>query len=225
MIIIKEDKSFLSGLDLLAIEKNIAKLGVHSIRLDRHFTEKQLEENGKTAERMSREEWSAHCEEFRKQLAAKIEKVMDAVNDEFMVYQYKNKDIDYSKDNWDLFFWSNFGDMSYVTLDTNKKRSVEKQIEDTEKLIDLLKTMDEKGIQAIIQFTAIYDENLVNEIVKDTFNQLKDQWINYSGYTGKIKEMGINYKGKMQYGFFKKGARKKYYNMDEKTLLKMGLNL
>lgn len=44
---IKEDKHYLSDLDLKAIEKGIAKLDVHSLRIDREqYTEEQKEENG-----------------------------------------------------------------------------------------------------------------------------------------------------------------------------------
>ena len=90
-IIINEDKSYMSNTDLLSIEKGIAKLGIHSIKFSHMLTEEQMQENRKMADILSREEWSVSCEKYKIEVGQKIEKIIDMVNDKFIIYQYKNK--------------------------------------------------------------------------------------------------------------------------------------
>lgn len=219
MIKIKEDMSYLGEIDLLSVEKGVAELGIHSIRFSNLLTEEEKTENSKAAETLSREDWSKRCDENRLKVAVKVEKIIDLIHENFVIYQYKNKDIDYSKDNWDLFFWSNSEDLSYVTLNPNEKRSNEQQIEDINKVLSLLKTINIEGIQVHIQHKVIYKEEIVQDIVLNEYNNVKDKFINYNGLNGKIKEVGKNYRGKVVYGFFKKGARSKYYQVSESWFL------
>jgi len=213
MIEIKKDMSYLSELDLLSVEKGIAELGIHSIRFSNNLTEEEKEENSKIAKILSREEWSKRCEKNRLKVGARIEGIVDLINENFTVYQYKNKNIHYSKDDWDLFFWSNCGDMSYVTLNPNSDRTNEEQIRDIDKVLTLIESVDIVGVKVDIQYKVIYKNEMVKNIASEVYSNVKDKFVNYNGFTGKIKEVGKSYSGATVYGFFKKGARTNYYQV------------
>lgn len=222
---IKEDKSYLSEIDLLSVEKGVAELGIHSIRLNVEFTDEQKQENIKAADSLSRDEWSNRCEKSKNKQAEKIKKVIDAINENFKIYQYKDDSLNYSGDNWDLYFWCNSGDMSYVTLSPNKKRVNEQQIKDINNVLEFIKTLDsEEGVNLNIQYTAIYDVEKVENIVNDVFTKVKDQFISYMGSKGKIKEVGTSHTGSTVYGFFKKRARSNYYKVSKDWFLQTAFN-
>ncbi|MNW59240.1 hypothetical protein D3C74_371480 [compost metagenome] len=106
-------------------------------------------------------------------------------------------------------------DMSYVKLNPNERRSNEQQKKSIRAVIDLLKEIDIKGIQITIQYTAIYNENRVQQASIEYCEKMKNQFINYGGYTGKIissEEHGFLFR--------KKGAKKQAYYIDHKTILK-----
>jgi hypothetical protein len=225
---IREDKHYLSEIDLLSIEKGIAKLGIHSIRFDAVFTEEQKQENHRMSNVLTRDEWSVRCDQHKKDIGQKIENIINLINENFAIYQYKDKSLDYSKSDWDLFFWCNSmsgsRDMSYVTLNPNKKRTIEQQITDIKNVLELIKTIECDGIGVAIQYDIEYNKDKVKEIVTAQYKNIKDKFIKYLGYTGKIKEVGTSYEGNTCYGFFKKGASKKYYQVSDSTFLQMAFN-
>jgi hypothetical protein len=214
MILIKEDKSFLSELDLAAINNGLAEMGIYSLRITNFFTEEQKQENRMESETLTREQWSERCEQSRQSAAVRVEKVVDTIHNKFMIYQYRNKDIDYRKDDWDLFFWCNTGDMSYVTLNSNDKRSNERQMSSMNNVLELLKGIDAEGIQVTIQYTTIYNNEKVEEVVLEYCEKMKDKFIEYSGYIGKIV------KTENGYLFRKKGAKKQQYYINNNAVLK-----
>lgn len=214
MVIIKKDMSYLSETDLQAIENGIAELGVHSLRLDRYLSEEEKQENVRLAN-TNRELWKQRGEESIKRVATNIENILDTLNDQFLIYQYKNENISYSKDNWDLFFWCNNGDMSYVTLNTNKNKRLTQQLEDIENVLSVLNNFKFENVVISIQYNVNYNKEKVNNIVSEVFNKINNTFINYLGHTGKVKEIGKTLDGKTAYGFFKKGARTKYYQIPE----------
>lgn len=224
---IREDKSYMSKLDLKAIEKGIAKLDIYSLRIDREqYTEEQKEENKKLADSVSRDEWSKHCDDVKKRIAQKIEPLIESLSNKFNIYQYKNNSIEYGS-NWDLFFWCNCNkegqDFSYVTLSTNKKRTVEERSSDIKKVLEYIQEIGFKGIDVIIQYTATYNEEVVKNIALNYFNQIQNNVVKCFGYDGKIKNVGTDNKGNIYYGFFKKGARSKYYRISDMNLLEMAI--
>jgi hypothetical protein len=100
---LREDRSYLSSLDNLAIEKGIAQLGIHSIRISRRaYTEAEKEENVKDSNVMSREEWNIRCDKIKETISLKIESLIKFLSTKFNIYQYEDK-ISYTSD-WDLFF-------------------------------------------------------------------------------------------------------------------------
>lgn len=214
MIKITEDKSYLSSLDLAAIDNGIAELGAHSLRIANYFTEEQKQENSKTYETLTKDQWSIRCEQSRRSAAGSVEKIIDLIGDNYMIYQYKNKDINYSNDNWDLFFWCNDGDMSYVTLNTNTKQSSEQQNKLINSVLDRIQKIEVEGIEITIQYTAIYNDKKVKEVVNEYCEKVKNTFIVYGDYVGKIV------KTDNEFLFRKKGAKKYQYHINDKSILK-----
>lgn len=217
MILIEEDKSYLSSLDLKAIANGVAELGIHSLRFENHLTDEQKQNNLEESKILSREQWEVRCEQKQREVGKKLKYIMDVLADEFIIYQY-NKEIDFRSDDWDLFFWSNKGwnnkdYMNHATLNPNEKRTVEQQLTDINNTLDLLKTMEIEGIKVAIQYKAIYNEQKESEIALDYCEKMKDKFIVYGGWDGKIV--------KTDRGFFfrKKGAKKKQYYIDNRTIL------
>ncbi|MBU3186611.1 hypothetical protein [Clostridium estertheticum] len=225
---IREDRSYLSKSDLLAIEKGFAMLDVHSIRLSSvRFTEEEKAENFRTHETMPIKEWEARGNIISQRTALIIEPLIEALSKKYVIYQYEHDKMEY-KSNWDLFFWCNYGkddkrDFSYITLSPNGNRSLDERLEGVENVIKSIKEIGCKGIDVIIQYTAKYNKEKVNEVALSYFEKVKNTFINYSFYIGKIKEGGMDYKGDPCYRFFKKGARTHYYQVSSKDMLMMSL--
>jgi hypothetical protein len=213
MILIQEDESYLSNLDLAAIDKGIAEMAVYSLRITNYFTEEQKQNNSATFDTVTPEQWKENCEKNKQAIAGKIKFVVDQINQKYMIYQYINKNVDYSKDDWDLFFWCNNGDMSYVTLNTNTEQTLEKQNEMIGEVLDLIRTIEIEGLQVTIQYTAIYDKNKVEEIVCNYCEEVKGSFIEYGGRIGKINVLND------RYVFRKKGAKKYCYEINNNTVL------
>jgi len=214
MITVKEDKSYMSKLDLTAIDNGFAEMGIHSLKITNFYTDEQKQANSKIFDTLTREQWNERCDQIKQIIGDKVEKIVDTIHEKFMIYQYKNKDINFGKDDWDLFFWHNTGDMSYVTLNPNTKRSNSQQLIDIENVLSLLKEMNVEGIQVTIQYTTIYNDEKVQNAAIEYCNKVKDTFINYGGYIGKI----VEFNGR--YVFRKKGAKKNAYEINNNTVLR-----
>lgn len=225
---IRKDKSYLSGSDLLAIEKGYAALDIHSLRISREdFTEEEKEQNRKNCDAMTKEEWSLHCSITPRKTALKVRDLIEALNKKYAIYQYnKDERVDY-KSNWDLFFWCNSGDdeegrdLSHITLSMNTTRTLEERLNDINDVIEAIKEIGYAGLDIAIQYTAKYNYKKMDEAAIDFFEKVKNNFTCYAGYTGKIKEGGIDYEGHKCYRFYKKGARTKYYVLSSKNMFMM----
>lgn len=225
---IKHDKSYLSDFDLLAIEKGYAVLDVRQLRIERKdFTEEQKAQNEKVYNSVSKEEWSRTCEVNRKEIAKKVKRLTDSLNSSFSIYQYDEEDkekVSYKSD-WDLFFWCNGDskgrDYSYITLNFNDKRTPEQRKNDLEKVLNYCKEIGFNDLNIIIQYTTKYNNELVKNVALEYAEKMKNVFIDYRGYKGKIKEVGKNHQGNSVYGFFKKGSKKNYYTLSSLDLLSL----
>lgn len=213
MVTIRDDMHYVSELDLKAIENDIAELGIHSLRITGCLNDEEKQRNYKLFDTLNREQWNKLCEENRKTLAAKVEYLVDKINENFLVYQYKNESISYRNDKWDLFFWCNCGDMSYVTLNTNEKCSNQEQKQVIADVISLIKETEIEGVEIVIQYTCIYNENKVKEIALNYCEKMQGKFIQYGMDTGKIVRWNDGF-------YFKKKNAKKYgYVIDNYRIL------
>lgn len=227
---IREDKSYLSSSDLLAIEKGYAALDIHSLRIDREdFTEEEKAENRKNYDTMTKEEWSKHCSITPHKTALEIKGLIEVLDKNYAIYQYNKDDkMDY-RSNWDLFFWCNGGDdedgrdLSYITLTANSSRTLQERLKGVNDVIETIKEIGYNGLDIAIQYTVKYDNIKITEVAANYFERVKNTFIKCSGYDGKIKDGTIDYEGNKCYRFFKKGARTHYHNLSCKDMLMLSL--
>lgn len=216
MIKIKKDMSYLSETDLKAIENGIAELTVHSINLDRYFTEREKENNVAKARQLLEDQKAKYYEEQTKKFASKMEFITSELEKVFTFY---NGEIEtHSSTKWDLYFWSN-PQKDYVKLNPNKRKEVLNQNEDILNAISILEKLEVENVSATVQYSAKYNDKKVKEIVSSLCKKHVNKFINYKGYIGKIVVFGQDENGNSKYAFRKKGAKTKHYEIDPMGLL------
>lgn len=220
-----DDYHYITEISNKMIEKGLANLDLHSIRLNTHLTEEQMQENSTAADLLTREEWSMRCSDFEALQNKKLEKIIDLLSKHFVIYQYKDKNISYCNRNnqtnqngyeWDLY--CNFGSGRDARLSFNNHgKTLSQRYEDLNKIKELLKGYEENSIMINIQYTQTFHEEELKETAQNVYFKIKDKFITFSGMTGKIKpvtEYNDNYFGtNCQYGFFKKGSKNKFYQV------------
>ena len=74
---ISKDFSYISTNETMLMDKGYGKMSVYSIHFDRHYSEEQKEKNRETAESMTREEWSKHCDEIAEGFAKPLNEILE----------------------------------------------------------------------------------------------------------------------------------------------------
>lgn len=217
MVLIKKDMSYLSEIDLKAVENGIATLAVHSINLSRYYTDDQKAQNKAFSDTCTREQWSKHCNEVANVFADKMESIVSEIAKQCTIHQYKDSSTSYNSTEWNLHYWTNESRDS-VQLSSNKYRTLDEQIKDIENVIAIMKQLEIENVSARIQYKVIYNDTKVSEIAKNVCEKFVDKMINYGGNMGKIKVLNVE-NGNVNYAFFKKGARKNCYKLNDKALL------
>ena len=171
---IREDKSYLSSIDIKAIDRGIAELDIHSLKISRRkYTEEEMANNKRVADNSSRESWIIHCNTIKKEVAAKVIPLMEFLSTKFDIYQYKKEGMIHYNSNWDLFFWCNCNeegrDMSYVTLNPNTNRTLEQRKQDINNTLNYIKEFGFEGLDIVIQYKAHYDDEKLSLLLMNTF--------------------------------------------------------
>lgn len=85
-----------------------------------------------------------------------------------------------------------------------------------------IERMNKHRIGCRIQYNAVLDKEKIERETKEICEKLTGKFITYCGIEGKIKVVDEvnNYK---TYGFFRKGARSKYYKVSNTEILAMKL--
>lgn len=229
----KDDYSFITGKAGKMIEMGFADLDLHSIRIDTYISDEQNEKNIELLKELTNEEWDISCKEFKESQNKKVEKILDILAKHFKIYQYKDASIEYHNNNsyaqqngyeWDLY--CNFDGRRDARLSFNNLgKSLEQRYEDLKKIKELLETYEDDGIKVDVQYTQSFHMDELKVKAIDTYNHLKDKFINYNGMIGKIKkveEYNDSYYGTTcMFGFFKKGSKKKYYHLTNMDIVIM----
>jgi hypothetical protein len=191
---IREDRKYLSETDLLSMEKGVAKLDIHSIRI-----------NGK--------------QNISKEIAdSKIRPLMELLGEKFVIFQY-HENINSYRDKWDLFFNGNKECLDSVRISFNsRQKSDEERNNDIKIVTKFLKEHDCEELDIAIQYTTNYNDSEVKEIVNNFIENNKNKFFFYMGMEGKIKQIDDNY-----YGFFKKKSRSRYYEIKDRDILGIAL--
>lgn len=221
----KDDYSYIRGIASKMIDEGYADLDLHSIRLSTYISEEQKEENLNASKALSREEWSLRCDEFDKVQNKKVEKILDLLAQHFIIYQYKDKNIQYCNSKnlayqngyeWDLF--CNFGTGRDARLSFNRKgKSLNQRYKDLKRIKEILKDYEDESIVLNIQYTQLFHEDRLREQAQKTYTNLKNKFVDINGMIGRIKPVekycDSYYGTECEYGFFKKGARTRYYQL------------
>ena len=226
---ISQDFSYIKASEMKLIDSGYGKMSVHSVHFDRHFTEEKKENNRKTFQTMTTEEWNKHCLEISKSFDKPLREILSVLVGRYNIHQVSTETstMKHYRSDWDLFFYSNKGwngneHMDCFRLSFNDKRSVEQNMKLLEEIISIVKTLDYENIGCRIQYDAWIDKKKVEETAKDICENLLGEFINYNGMVGKIKVVG-EYNGNKEYGFFKKNARNKYYRISYGDILSMNI--
>lgn len=229
---ISKDYSYINGSQRKLIDAGYGKISVHSIHFDRYVSEEQKEANRRFFDGMTEAERSAYyaSDDFENVQKAYAESLADVLNyfiGKFDIHQVSpetSTSKHYNSD-WDLFFYSNRGwngkdYMSYFSLTFNDKRTPDKNMAMLENIIAMLENIESDKVHCRIQYDAVIDDGKVSEAADKAYQSISGKFIPYCGYVGKVKiirdENGIR-----DYGFFKKGASKKYYAISNADLLVM----
>lgn len=214
-IVICYDYSYISSNNYsVLIQRGIAKLSVYSIHIDKYFSEEEKEKNRSLAESISEKEWCKHCDESWKKYDKVAKDIMDVLDKKYEIYQYNNMR---NYGNHELFFcsnrgWNNKDYMTTVTISPNTRRDniafCDKVIND---IVDCY--TGDVPLEIRVQYELeIIDEGLRN-IVIPFIEGITDKFITYRSELGKIKK--VNNK---DYGFFRKGAKRRYYELSHSDL-------
>ena len=224
---IKPDYSYIHKTKWQLIKGNCGVLSVQSIHFDRYYTEKQKKCNQKTAEAMTDEQWSAHCDKVSRSFALPMEQILEHFKDRYDIHQIspETSTIEHFKSNWDLFFhsnrcWNGKDYMDCFDLTFNNNRSVSENIELLDEILTLVKAMEYESIYCRVQREAVLDTEKIKHKAEESFENLSGRFINYHGTIGKIKDVSEG-KDNKKYGFFKKGARTKYHIVSDVEILTM----
>lgn len=224
---IQRDYSYIRENDKKLMDRGYGEMSLHSISFDRHYSEEQKKRNAETANSMTSEEWSKHCEEIARSFAPSMEEILSKFIGKYDIYQISEETStsEYFNSDWDLYFYSDkgWGGRDYMTrfsLSFNDRRSPEQNMKLLEEIIPLVEAMDFKNIQCRIQYKIAIDEKKVKKDAETICESLVGKSIIHRGVNGKIKMIKES-NGIREYGFFKKNAKSKYYAISQAELILM----
>lgn len=229
---IKHDYSYITASSEKLAQHGFGKQTVFSLTLGRYFSEAERQENSRIANSCTREEWSARCDALSKSLDKPLTEIMKVLCQKYDIHQTspETDTIKHYRSEWDLFFWSNRGwngqdHMDTVQLTFNDERPIEYRAKVLETLLPMLEKMEYKNIGCRIQYCIILDDKKIFETASTVYNEaLAGKFLRYNGLEGKIKIVGKDrVSGENCYGFFRKGAKTKYYPISSAEIVLMGL--
>ena len=229
---IKHDYSYITASSEKLAQHGFGKQTVFSLTLGRYFSEAERQENSRIANSCTREEWSARCDALSKSLDKPLTEIMKVLCQKYDIHQTspETDTIKHYRSEWDLFFWSNRGwngqdHMDTVQLTFNDERPIEYRAKVLETLLPMLEEMEYKNIGCRIQYCIILDDKKIFETASTVYNEaLAGKFLRYNGLEGKIKIVGKDrVSGENCYGFFRKGAKTKYYPISSAEIVLMGV--
>ncbi len=215
-MLIKKDYSYIRNYDLL--NNGYAEIGIYSLNFDKYFTEEEMQENKRFYETHSKDEIDKRYSDINNTVSTNMKEIMETLANKYRIYQYSSE-VSYHE-NYDLFFWcnSNHGQpFTYFKLNTNKRdRSCDENNGLIDEIIKTIKEMNYKNVCCYIQYEEVYHDEKINQELKTICHNYEDKMITFDGIQGKIKKIDID--SDIPYGFFKKGTRKYYRNIDKNFL-------
>lgn len=231
---ISRDYSYIKGFETKLIDAGYGKMTVHSLHFSRYVSDEQKEINRKFFEGMTETERnnyykSAEFEAVQETFGKSLRDVLDIFIGKFDIHQVSaetSTNAHYGSD-WDLFFWSDRGwngkeYMSCFSLTFNDNRTAEQNMILLDKIVAILESMENEKVSCRIQYDTVIDEKAVAEAARKVFDGIAGKFVSWSGYEGKIKVVSTE-GSETEYGFFKKGSKKRYYKITNADLVAMSL--
>lgn len=220
---IKHDYSYIGSPAHELMSMGLAELDVHSLVFDRYLTEEEKEENQRQSHILSREQWSKRCDESGRRICNQMTEIAEMLNSKYKMYQYNDDGFIAYNSNWDLFFYSNKGWNSqdyydHMQISFNSKRQAIENKDLMLEIVSILKDFDAKNVSCRVQYSVRYDEDKITEIANRLCENYLEKFITLGGWIGKIKVVAEQ-DGIKQYGFFKKGSKKAYYQISTHELV------
>ena len=212
-MLIKEDRRYINQ---KLIDNGLAKQSVHSLRIQRFFTEREMELNRERADSMTAEEWSKDCEKFHSALATQNALLIHAMNDHFIrttgkalcqfdQLDYKDRATRREHKNYHMWLWYN-QDPSYFTLTACDYDWCKTDPEIIPVVVEYLRNCKADNISCTIQYGVEIDEDAVEKEAHKLYTFCyQGKWVSYGGIIGKVHK-DENTPGR--YYFMKKYSRK-----------------
>lgn len=231
-MLIKHDNSYISATASELIGRGFGVRTVHSIHFDRYYTEEEKRRNSDLCASMTREEWGKHCDEVAESFAAPMSEILQIFIGKYDIHQVspETSTMTHFRSNWDLYFNSR-GVLGYdqvhrfdsFTLTFNKNRTPDENAGLLEEVLKIVEDLEYKNIACRVQYTAYLYEEKIELAAADAFKKIEGKFVDYFLARGKVRIVGER-DGKTLYGFFRKGAKKKYSAMTGAEVLSMSFN-
>lgn len=228
-MIIRYDHSYITKMDNEMIARGYAKEDLFSIELNFEYTEDQKEENNRVAVSCTTEEWSKRCRQAALMRSQYMERVIEGLASEFVLYQFSDNGVKYDSTDWDLFFWCNdfyntchgsgLGgrDYSYITLNFNKRCPADHNIELCNHVLDYMKErfFNMENLCVTVKYDVTTFPDKIQKDANKVLHELDGTKFKMNGKDGRLIERN----GKLYW--MKKYAKRYGYLLSDSDVLRI----
>lgn len=231
-MVIKHDNSYISAIASELIDRGYGVRTVHSVHFDRYYTEEEKRRNSDLYASMTREEWGKHCDEVAESFVVPMNEILQLFIGKYDIHQVspETSTMTHFRSNWDLFFnsrkiWGH--DLVHrfdsFTLTFNEHRTPEENAKLLEEVLKIVEDLEYKNIACRVQYTAYLYDGKIEEAAASAYKKIEGKFVDCFYDRGKVRIVGER-DGKTLYGFFCKGAKKKYLPLTGAEVLTMTFN-
>lgn len=231
-MVIIHDNTYISAASFELIDRGYGVKTVHSIHFDRHYTNEEKRRNSDLYAGMTREEWGKHCDEIAESFTAPMNEILQLFVGKYDIHQVspETSTMKHFRTNWDLYF-NPRGVLGYdqvhrfdsFTLTFNKNRTPDENAGLLDEILNIVENLKYKNIACRVQYTAYLYDGKIENAAADAFKMIEGRFVDYFFDRGKVRIVGER-EGKTLYGFFRKGAKKKYLPIGGAEVLTMSFN-
>ncbi len=168
-------------------------------------------------------------DDFCEKWAHEVRDAMIELAKRYSIHQLteETSTMDHYRSAWDLHWYSNEGwnrknYFDHAQISFNENRNEEENRRVFADVLAFFEVIDIDGAMVCVRYIAKVDEKKTAQKAFEAFQKIDGKMIDYHGRTGKIKPVRRNVMtGSIHYGFFKKGARAKYYEVSAEELALM----
>lgn len=168
--------------------------------------------------------WENYIRGVRGKIAQRVDVLLEKIEEEFSIGQLHDDGGKYPY--YDLWFWCNNDDHSYIHLcflnhyrgyDTEKlKKDAERINAIYNRVLEIVKAFEDKNLNAVCNFISEDLPNEISRIAMEKAMKMDGKQIDFDGMIGKFWIDNDN----QRYCFKKRYARKKYYVLGSKSVLR-----